>query len=293
MKRILLLSIFISILWGPAHVLSQGVADYLILQDIGQFRLTKPEKMFPGEPPSGGPRTYDGDKSVYIARHFIDHIDKSYEVMYLGGGANSSPTVKVAQHVGGDSDKWLRHEIELPLRTYYGIPGETFATRIIDGNTIIADGSGGWTYLWLSNNKVIEIGYTDLQLEKDEPLEVLKAYLAKHPSTLTPVTSYELRTAANETKWIKDEMERRLWLCDKWFMALQLEKAVLKEVLEESVINMLVFLEYRDKYYGISARAEKRLLWIAQEQKDGTTIKNKREEYKTWWKKNKDKRINL
>ena len=296
MKSRLLIPSLISLsilLFGAANVFSQDIADYLILQDIGQFKLDKPEKMLPGEPPMGGPRTYEGDSAVASSGHFPDHIDKSYEVMYLGGEANASPTVKVAQHSGGDFDQWLRHELERDFRNYFGLPGDSYVTRQIDGNNILAAGSGGWHYRWLSGNKVISIEYTDLQMEKQEPLDVVKAYLAKHPSTLTPVTSADLRTSDNKTKWIKGEMERRLWLCDKWFMALQLEKAAVDEVAKESVDHMIVFLDYREKYYGVSANDEKQALWVALSRKDNTSIKNKLEVYKTWWAANKGEEISL
>ena len=201
--------------------------------------------------------------------------------------------VEVTKHAGSDSDKWLLHEVEKSFRTYYGLPDESLVVRQINGNTVIAMAVAGWAYRWASGNKVIQISYHDSQMEKPEPLEVVSAYLAKHPSTLTPMTSAELRSDANKTKWIKDEMERRLWLCDKWFFQLQLQKAELNKVLQESVDHMKVFLDYREKYYGISAEEEKKLLWGYLRTNNGTGIKNKLAEYKNWWKKNKDKAISV
>lgn len=43
---------------------AQSVADYLILHDIGFYKISKPEKMIPGFAPIGGPRTYDGAGAV-------------------------------------------------------------------------------------------------------------------------------------------------------------------------------------------------------------------------------------
>lgn len=40
---------------APVAVMAGDVADYLILQDIGPYRVDRPEKSLPGEPPSGGP----------------------------------------------------------------------------------------------------------------------------------------------------------------------------------------------------------------------------------------------
>ena len=277
MKQIILIII---ILFIPGLAYTQGASAYLILNDIGNYkRITK-----------GGP----SGNILAGAGHFgLDHQDKSYGIAYVNDETQMWIDVQVTQHAGSDSDRWLLHEVERDFRNYYGLPGDSYVMRVINGNTIMAAGSGGWAYRWVSDNKVIHIEYTDLQMEKPEPLEIVKAYLAKHPSTLSPMTSADLRDKDNETKWIKDEMERRLWLCDKWFMALQLQKVELDEVLQESVDHMNVFLDYREKYYGVSARKEKGVLWEYLQAKNGTAIKNKLAEYKSWWEANKDKAINL
>jgi len=103
---------------------------------------------------------------------------------------------------------------------------------------------------------------------------------APTPHDITPVS-------------LKDEMERRLWLCDKWFYQLQLGKAEQKAVLQNTVDSMQVFLNYREKYYGIAAKDDKNLLSNYLMQNNGTGIKNKLKEYKGWWSVNKDKPINL
>ena len=179
------------------------------------------------------------------------------------------------------------------FRNYYGIPDLSYTIQNIDGNYMYVFKSGGWNYRWLSGNKVIVIDCIDLMMEKPEPIEVVKAYLVKHPSTIPVMTLAELRSTDNKTKWVKDEMERRLWLCDKWFMALQLGKAEQKPVLQHTVDSMEVFLDYREKYYGIKASTEKQLLWKYLTSNNGTAIKNKLAEYKSWWEANKDKAINL
>ncbi len=130
-------------------------------------------------------------------------------------------------------------------------------------------------------------------MTKPEPLEVVRAYLAKHPSTLTAMTSADLRTEENKTKWIKDEMERRLWLCDRWFLALQTGKAKEKTVYRNAVDSMQVFLDYREKYYGISAKSEKQVLWEYLQANNGTGIKDKLQKYKSWWSGNRDKAISI
>ncbi len=130
-------------------------------------------------------------------------------------------------------------------------------------------------------------------MTKPEPLEIVTAYLAKHPSSLTAMTSSDLRTTENKTKWIKDEMDRRLWLCDKWFMQLQLEKVSQSDTLQAAVKSMNVFLDYREKYYGVAAATDKNLLSGYLIANNGTAVKAKLTEYKNWWVVNKEKAISL
>ena len=289
-NRILLLILVVSII--PGAIYSQDYSNYLILQDIGLYKLETPQKVVGGY--IGGPRVFDGAGVIAPTGHFYpDHNDKTYEVYYEGGSNLSSPTIQVTQHAGSESDQWLKHEVERDFRNYYGLPGESFIVRQIDNNTVLTVAIAGWAYRWISGNKVIQISYHDSQMEKPEPLEVVSAYLAKHPSTLTPVTSADLRTASNKTTWIKDEMERRLWLCDKWFYELQKETVEIDKVIRNLYDHMKVFLDYREKYYGISAKEEKLTLWRYKQANNGTGIKNKLAEYKIWWKVNKDKSIDL
>ncbi len=289
MKNKLLLSLLVIILCRPLTVFAQNIADYLILQDIGQYRISKPEKLIPGFVPIGGPRTYDSAGIAAGAGHFsLDHVDKTYEVMYLGGDVNASPTVQVTQHSGSDSDKWLLHEVEGNFRKNPEKDNFTGVIREINGQRIFTY-VRGTHYNWISNNIVVDIRYTDLQKTKPEPIEVITGYLQKHPSMIPTM----VMDKAHDILWIKDEMDRRLWLCDKWFMQLQLKKTDEKQVYQESVKSMKVFLDYREKYYGIKAADEKNLLDGYLMQNNGTGIKAKLAEYKNWWTLNKDKAITL
>ena len=273
------------------HLLYAAVTDYLIIQDISPYKLFTgvSGRVFSG-PPSKYSQTNTGGV-LDAAGHFSEN-DISYEASYTESGSKW-PFVKaeVTQHAGSDSDRWLLHEVEKSFRTYYGIPGDPYAMRVIDGNTIIVYGSAGWAYRWVSGNKIIQISYHDSQMEKPEPLEVVNAYLLKHPSTLTPMTSADLRTDANKTAWIKDEMDRRLWLGDKWVARIEAESNL--DELRNVVKSLNVFLDYREKYYGIDAAAEKKTLWEYQQAKNKAGIKTKLEEYKTWWEGNKDNPITL
>ncbi len=293
MKKAFLILIMLCMLpWMSADA---ATSDYLILQDIGIYKLSKPEKFFPGEPPMGGPVTSDDAGVLSGASHFLDHADKTYTVMYLGGGSYPSPTVKVTRHAGVDSDTWLLHEVETSFRDSENLevrPDEDARIRIINNNKIFFYSGGVVGYRWLRNNVVVDIEYSNLSGPKSEPIGVVHAYLAKFPSTIT-ITDAELKASAHNVQWIKDEMERRLWLCDKWLMQLQLGKATQTDTLEELVKHMTVFLNYRQKYYGDKAADDIAALNTALRASDGTTIKNKLTAYKTWWSAYKGKRIRL
>ena len=88
-------------------------------------------------------------------------------------------------------------------------------------------------------------------------------------------------------------MERRLWLCDKWQAELQAGKAQISHALEEIVENLEVFLDYREKYYGISAGEEKQIFYGYLQALNGTEIRKKLTGYKQWWTENQTKPINL
>jgi hypothetical protein len=244
---------------------------------------------------SENPTSGKGPGIVVGADHFYpDHADMTYRMSYFNLQTKVGPEIQVTKHTDPiDSLKWLLHEVDASFRNYYGKPGKSYIIRQVSGNTVILYGAGGWSYRWISGNKVINIEYTDLEMDKPEPLDVVQAYLTRHPSTLPAITATIQRSAESVTTWIKDEMDRRLWLCDKWFMQLQLKKAEEKDVYREAVKSMNIFLDYREKYYGMKAADEKNLLSGYLMQNNGTSIKAKLKEYKDWWVVNKDKAISL
>jgi hypothetical protein len=202
-------------------------------------------------------------------------------------------SVQITQHAGSDSDKWLLHEVDKDYRTYFGISDPSYIIRNIEGNTIITFGAGGWNYRWISGNKVVMIEYHDSQMTKPEPLEIVKAYLTKHPPTMPATTMKQLLSAENKTIWIKDEMDRRLWLCDKWLTQIQTPDLKLHDKLKSMTDSMIVFVNYREKYFGLSAKDEKNLLAGYLKQNDSTNIQTKLAAYKTWWAANKGNAISL
>jgi hypothetical protein len=273
--------IFFTFLLTPGGV-GQEPSNYLVLNDINGFRASKN--------PSAG----QGPGILAGAGHFYeDHKDMTYRISYFNVETRVGPSVQVTQHVGGDSDKWLLHELDAEFRNYYGLPGKSYFVRKINGNVVVAYGAGGWNYRWLSDKKLVVVEYTDLEMSKPEPIEVVQAYLDKLPSTLPGITSTIQRSQESVTTWIKDEMERRLWLCDKWFLQVQVGKAEMSEALQMIVKCLNIFLDYREKYYGVAKADEKAALWGYLDKKDGTSIKNKLMEYKNWWNANKARSINL
>ena len=294
---LILLILFDILILPNSSINAAEVTDYLILNDIGDYQfITQTKDFFTREPktiPGYTTKTSSG-KLVGTGHFDLDHDDITYETDYFNRSAKLVVDVQVTQHTGGDSDRWLLHEADRDFRNYYGLPGDSYVMRNIEGNTVMAFGAGGWDYRWLSGNKLIQIEYTDLMMTKPEPLEVVNAYLAKHPSTLPSMTSAELRTDPNKTKWIKDEMERRLWLCDKWFQQLDEGKTEQYKALSAVVNDHLeVFLDYREKYYGISAAEDKQTLSGYLLAKNDKEIRKKLTEYKQWWAENKTKSISL
>ncbi|MEE9910340.1 MAG: hypothetical protein K4571_01345 [Deltaproteobacteria bacterium] len=279
------LQIMFAMLLLPICGFAQGLDNYIIKNDIDNYKYRpKPTK-----------EIYGNSGFVLSIDHFDeDHDDISYVTRYIKPNPILGLSVEVTQHAGSDSDKWLLHEVEDNYRDdEYETLGQLIdgaVMRRIDNNRVLWIGIGGGTFRWIRNNIVVSISYTDLQGTKPEPIEVVKAYLTKYPSTIT-ATDAEFKSKDYNTKWIKDEMERRLWLCDKWSMHLQLGKVSQADMLEALVKHMKVFLNYRQKYYDMKAADEITAISTALQANDGTTIKNKLSEYKAWWNANKGKSI--
>ena len=280
MKRKVMLIVWL--LLQPLSAFAITVSDYLIDANIDQY-----SRSYSGS-------CLEGSGIVAGSDHFLDdHTDYACDIRYYKKAARLGAEVQVAKHTGSDSDKWLRHEIDSSFRDYYGLPSMSYTPRQINGQTILVNSVGGRSYRWLSGTKLIAISYRGSLRTLPEPMEVVQAYLVKHPSTLSLINLAQLRSNENKSAWIKDEMERRLWLCDKWFMQLQLGKVDEKQVYQESIKSMVVFLDCREKYYGMAAAPEKNLLAGYLNTNNGTGIRTKLTEYKTWWQANKTAAISL
>lgn len=202
-----------------------------------------------------------------------------------------APTVTVTQHTGSDSDQWLLHEVDGDFRNSYGIPERSYGPRQINGQMII-ENQAGCCYRWLSGKKVVQIEYRDPQRKKAEPLEIVKAYLIKNPSTLPGEVMSQPGSAENVGKWIKDEMERRLWLGEKWLAQIQ-PSTQLGNKLQSAAGSMMVYLNYREKYFGIHAKDEKNALASALGRYNVAAVQARLTEYKAWWASHKGDAIAL
>ena len=290
-----ILLVIISLSYSTAHSFT-NLNECLVANDIGKY-------------------TYDlkysrlGNAAGVVggADHFkVDHVDSICSGEYSNiNEIRGLPVteaeekllsidVQVTQHTGGDSDRWLLHEVEDSYRDdeseTLGLLTQGARLREINGKKIISLRGNG--YSWVSNNVVVDIAYTDLQGTKPEPLEVIQAYLQKFPSTITS-TPIEFKGNAYNVKWIKDEIDRRLWLCDKWNAQFQAGGVTQADLIYNLVRSMNVFLNYRQKYYGVAADADLKLLSSYQQNKDITSIQTKLSQYKGWWSSNKARSISL
>jgi hypothetical protein len=263
--------------------LAQNISDYLILNDIGSYtKIT-----------SGGPT---GSVLAGADHFYLDHSDTALGIADVNDAQKIWVEVQVTQHTGGDSDRWLLHEVEDSYRDEMGLLTDgTVMRRILQNGVYIRFlwlGLGSGHFRWLSNNVVVDIEYTDLQGTKPEPIEVVKAYLSKFPSTIT-LTDADLKGNTHSVQWIKDEMDRRLWLCDKWNAQFQTGKVTQADLIYNLDRSMGVFLNYRQKYYGVSATDDLNAMSVYMQNNDLASIQTKLTEYKTWWSKNKGKSITL
>lgn len=279
-------TIVMVLVFGLAAMARAAGDDYLITTDIGDFVASKNTTRGLGAGILAG------------AGHFeADHEDVTYSIGYFNLKTRVGPDVQITKHAGGDSDRWLLHEMEDAYRDgdleTLGILTEGAVLRKIENQRVFWIGLGGGSFMWLSNNIVIKISYTGLQGSKPEPLEVIKAYLALHPSTLT-LTDAELKSRDHNVKWIKDEMERRLWLGAKWMGRFAVtpapdQRGILKQVAD----HLEVFLKYREKYHGLSATNEIVALNDLQRATNVAGIQTKLDDYNKWWNANKAGAISL
>lgn len=286
MKRKLIANVLalLVIVLGPSLVRADNLEEYLILNDIGSYKrlvktwdLSGNEKAIPGYWISKGPGVL-----IYV-KHFWDHVDYTYETVYEHESTDGYAEVQVTQHAGGESDRWLLHELEGTQRFSsddQGLLGMlewgTVLIKVNGQRVMFVDGK----FKWLSGNKVISVTY---EAGETEPEEVFQAYLAKHPSTIT-MTDSEMKSVAHTQKWIMDEIERRLWLNDKGLEAYANGKTEKSDLFDSLHKNSELFLRYTNKYLGRSMKSDlEEVDNYGYLTKDLEGLKKKHAEFKAWW----------
>ncbi len=283
MKR----SILFLVVIVATSLIAGELNDYLILSNIGDYVFM--DRIA---------HEYSGNSGVLIgAGHFdLDHTDMSHETRYVHPVTILGVQVQITQHADSPSDQWLLHEVERGFRerdTLEGTVQDQAMVREIDGNKVFFYGGGIVGYRWLSSNVVVSISYNNMSGPKPEPLEVVQAYLAKHPSTIT-LTDAEVKSTEHTKQWLRDEMERRLWLCEKWLPYAKDGEGDLKSEFRNIYDNLDTFIKYRGKYMGEVAENDEKLAIInAFTSLDPNNVEQKVQEYREWWNEHKDDDITL
>ena len=279
------------------------ISQYLILEDIGDYSWTGSQQK---KGISGGPvRTYARLPEYILERspgmlseieHFnLDHEDITFITKYETKGSIGKRSrgflgivnLQVTRHAGSDSDRWLRHEAEGRFKT------EKYARQPIFGNMgghnilVGAPEDREKIYCWVSDNFVVNLQFRHVNSPDLEPEEVLKAYLAKFPSTIPPVGPVH----QHDKEWREREMERRLWLGDKWLAWSRAEGVDFHLKYEYVIHNLYTFIDYRDmdlakglpgylrKAFGPD---EKRVLWEYLRDRNSSAIEKQLDIYKAW-----------
>jgi membrane carboxypeptidase/penicillin-binding protein len=123
---------------------------------------------------------------------------------------------------------------------------------------------------------------------KPEPLEIVRAYLAKYPSSIT-MTDAELKSAAHTESWLRNEMERRVWLMEKWVGVGNAD--VLKQAEAERAIleHAEVFSKYMHKYLGDSPNEMIKGFFLASRPFNWTRLTAEVGKLRAWWDANKSR----
>lgn len=260
----------------------QSASDVLISGDIGGFKCI-------GARATGGKTGIVGG-----AGHFPPGSGTMYTISCDNEALDLGVDVEVTLH---SSSQWLGHEVEGGYRDPDDsdgrlglLSGAGVKVREIDGSRIYYWGLGGGSYTWISGTKtVVEVKYTDLQRTKPEPLEIVRAYLAKYPSSLPAV---DIRSTSYTENWIRNEMERRVWLMEKWVGVGNAD--VLKQAEATRQIfyeHFLTFAQYAKKYLGDDQGARAQAFLAAE--KDWPKLVEEVGKLRVWWDANKTRSLLL
>lgn len=291
MNRMIGVLLVVSCLFAT-QAMAETISDFLIIKDIGLYKLEKPFITPRGQVVGGGQPTTSRDGNE------AEGYFTSYTIGYDGGEGYAGPDVEISVY---DSTQWLAHEIEQSFRDNetgtLGLLTDGTVLRKFDANRVYMIAIGGESFKWLSGNILVKISHVDLQAEKPEPLEVVKAYLQKYPSTIS-MTDAQLKNQDHTKQWIKEEFDRLLWASDRWVTLIQETDPKRKEKLTEAAENLTEFARYRRVYFkplfSDPMAEDIQLLEAAHMRPDQEEfIRAKLTEYKEWWASHKSESISL
>lgn len=175
--------------------------------------------------------------------------------------------VSVIKHTGGESDKWLQHEL---AGNFIQQKGDIRDIQLenIEGKKVFIKikygfGSEDVIYAWLHDNAVFKI---KSHREFDcacRPTEILTAYLKKFPPTVR---------SPNIMKWQNHHVAYELWLSKKWLEQIKDAEPIDDKILKIALKHIFLYLKFREKEYGIKAVTDKKGLWKLYLVKDLTRI---------------------
>ncbi|MEW6419947.1 MAG: hypothetical protein AB1480_17840 [Nitrospirota bacterium] len=275
---------------GWVRELDAKVSDYLILNDIGPYKLSSTSEFmgikFLSE--NKNLREVDITTERFVDEEYKEYNSyKAYKTIYVGSLGKLSFMVEIKEYFQRGN---LLHNVEYSYRDRgwerLGLLIQGAQLRLIDGNKIIF--LEGRRYSWISKNVVVNI--ICFESNKSEPLEVIQDYLRKFPSTIPASLEFDQN---HNKKWIKNEMERRLNISNMLFERIRTATLPERKALKEAVDSLNVFLEYRERYFDKESKFEKKLLQEHLDANNQTDIKKKLSEYNKWWRENKGESIDL
>lgn len=284
MKKVIGIFLTICCLFGT-QVWAGNLDDYLLIKDIGPYKLEQPfvgvsGLVIYGGKPKERRRGNEGEGFYY-----------SYTMGYDGGAGFAGPDVEIRVY---DSPQWMLYDLERDLKeSQDGVSTRTdksAATELIDNYPVIVFEAGGGSYRWISGNKSIIVKYIDLHFDYPIPMEVISAYLAKYPSTLP--ADYQIRHPDREKQFIREEFERLITVADRWVALIQTDDPERREKLKAAATNLMNFAKYRKVYFssmlsnllGGSMDEDINLLETAHMGPDlENIVRTKLAEYQEWW----------
>jgi len=267
------------------------VSDYLVLENIGPYKQA-PKSEFMGIEFQSDKRNL---REVDITtERFTDEFGetyKSYKTRYHSNSVSPFIVVEVKEYTF--SDWTVNHKMQYPFRDKnkerIGLSLPEAQVISIDGTYILS--IKGKRYSWSRGNKIIDITCPETDCSEIEPTEIIHAYLQKFPAAQRLPFGWirDVLGPDQTRRWIHDEMSFRLSSANFRF------QDVLPKEMAVVVDHLVVFLDFRERYFGIPSEAEKQDLIQCclpkEEDTAGIHLERRSElakriqEYQRWWEK--------